>query len=526
MSGLKASFSLCLGLLAGSVLAEEGFYSIQSYAVDGNTLLAQEAIARAVAPYTGSNKGRQDVLAAAKAVRDLYAATGYPAVQILIPPQEFQGQAVLKAVEGKIAAIAIWGNTQHDEKNIRNSLRRLLEGQSPNARQLMADINLANENPSKQIAVDLQAGEQPGEIIAKVNVQDRDPGRVTMSLDNGGSPTLGTRRMGLAYQHGNVFNQDHVLTGQVTASPDFPHKNRSASLGYRIPFYQQGVSLDMVGTYTDTASGSTPTPNGVMRFTGAGRTMGVFLNQPLPGEAELRHKLTYGLEYKDFNNSCQADGNGMSAEACGTVTSRPVSITYSSQINLPQAQVGMSIGYAANIPGGPHGGDTYYADMNRKSRWNAWRSSAYVGLPMPQGWQVKISLAAQSSGQRLIPGEQFGAGGASSVRGYAERSITGDQGYTASAELYTPDFGEVIAAENVEARGLVFFDYGRVSDHDASTPNLTLASVGAGLRLNFLKNLALRLDAGRALKPLTGTVPGMGRSRGDTFVHANAVYSY
>lgn len=526
MSKLKTSLLFCLVLHAGSVLAEEATYSIQSYVLEGNTLLSQDAVKGAVAPFLGQAKGRDDILAAAKALRDLYASAGYPAVKILIPPQEFQGHALFKAVEGKLAAIAIWGNTQHDEKNIRNSLRSLLEGQMPNARQLLADINLANENPSKQIAVDLQAGERPGDIIAKVNVQDRSPGKVTLSLDNGGSPTLGTRRMALAYQHANLFNRDHVLTGQVTTSPDYPHKNRSASLGYRIPFYEQGVSLDLVGTYSDTASGSTPTPNGTMAFTGVGRTMGAFLNQPLPAQGPLRHKLSYGIEYKDFNNACQADGVSLSAPACGTVTSRPLSLTYSNQLSLPEMQLGMNVSYATNLPGGSHGSDAYYANTNRKARWNAWRSSAYVGLPMPQGWQVKLSFSAQSSNQRLIPGEQFGAGGATSVRGYAERSVTGDLGYTASAELYTPDFGDVIAPNDVEAKALVFADYGRVSDHDASTPNLTLASLGVGLRLSFMKNLFFRIDAGQALKPLTGTVPGMARRRGDTFVHASAIYSY
>ena len=48
---------------------------------------------------------------------------------------------------------------------------------------------------------------------------------------------------------------------------------------------------------------------------------------------------------------------------------------------------------------------------------------------------LSARLDGQWSDEPLIPGEQFGIGGARSVRGYEEREASGDSGFFVSAEL-------------------------------------------------------------------------------------------
>lgn len=80
----------------------------------------------------------------------------------------------------------------------------------------------------------------------------------------------------------------------------------------------------------------------------------------------------------------------------------------------------------------------------------------------------------QVAGEALIPGEQFGLGGVHSVRGFAERELSGDDGFRASVELWPP------AVPGTSLRFLLFADAGRVILEEQSSD--AIASIGAGMR--------------------------------------------
>jgi len=85
----------------------------------------------------------------------------------------------------------------------------------------------------------------------------------------------------------------------------------------------------------------------------------------------------------------------------------------------------------------------------------------------------------QYSPDALISGEQFGLGGATSVRGATERPISGDSGVLVTLEITTK---ELIPG----LRALGFVDAGWLSNNATSVNkplmNDSLASVGLGLR--------------------------------------------
>jgi hemolysin activation/secretion protein len=110
-------------------------------------------------------------------------------------------------------------------------------------------------------------------------------------------------------------------------------------------------------------------------------------------------------------------------------------------------------------------------------------------------WQVSGRLKGQLSGDALIAGEQFGLGGASSVRGFADRVTSGDSGYQWTLEGLAPAVGAY------KIRPLVFLEGGRVSVKGGASD--TLMSVGAGIRMSFDQwqlalDLAKVLDRNRA----------------------------
>lgn len=488
--------------LVQPVLAQTPQFDISGFEVTGNTLLTNEQIQQTIAPFVGVGREMADINKAAEALRMAYREAGYPVVQVLTPEQTISAnQIVLKVLEGKIRSVTVVGNTAYDVNNIRTSLPFLKEGTSPHVNRLEASIALANENSAKQVGVNFQAGTQPGELDVKVNVSEDHVSKYFVTADNTGNRTTGYTRTGLGFQHANLFNLDHVLTMQYLTSPEYIDKIASYSVGYRIPFYDLGLALDMLGAYSDTEVVNTTTPAGQMNFTGKGAMLAARLNQALSSIGDVRHKLIYGLEYKDFNNKYtinQADPGG----TYGSVTAQPVSLSYAAQVARPTFQASGSVGFFTNLPGGHNGSDSDYTAARNGSEpdWNLWRLNGSVGVPLPQDWQTRITINAQITEDLLIPGEQFGAGGATSVRGYNERAIAGDEGITANFEIYTPEFSQYLSLPGSQLRALAFWDVGLISKNGALLANekrsQNLASLGVGMRFNYMKDINAKFDLG------------------------------
>lgn len=507
-------------------------FTISGYQVEGNTLLPDAEVQQILSGFTGSDRGLEDINAAADALHKAYEKAGYPVVRVFPPEQAASGGTIrLKVVEGQVRAITVKGNQAYEEANILASLPSLRIGLAPNAPRIVAEIAMANENPAKQVAVNFQAGEQPGAVDATVNVTEDRPEKFIATFDNGGSKSTGVHRVSLGYQNANFLNRDHMVTAQVGSSTDYPQKSLNLSAGYRIPFYGYGLSLDLIAAYSDTASGTTIVPGGgTMNFTGKGTIFGARLNHPMASLGEYRHKLIYGFDYKDFNNRCQQGVTNIPAAQCGTITSQPVSVSYVAQYNTPGLQLGGSAMYAMNVPGGPHGepGDYHTSTTNTRAHWNLWRFNAFAGVPLAD-WLLRANAAAQMTEFKLISGEQFGIGGASSVRGYTERALAGDEGISGSLELYTPELaGKVLLPSGYGLRGLVFYDSGRVF-FNAPTANQrqqSISSVGAGLRFNVGRDLTAKLDVGVAQDRLVSQTAGVSRDRGDTYGQFAINYSF
>ncbi len=538
--------------------AQSPSFEITGFHVDGVSLLPPTVVQTTLAPFVGPGRTLKDVKEAAVALRRAYAAAGYPIVQVYPPEQTLSGGDVrLQVIEGKIAQVTVAGNKLYDAANIRASLPPLKEGQSPNAADLVAALTLANDNPAKQLAVNFQAGVVPGEVDARIDVSEDRPEKYIVNYDNAGAKATGYDRLSVAYQNANIANRDQMATLQYGTTIAHPDDVYNLVGGYRIPFYDHGLSLDLIGAYSSTQS-RTVTTAGPLLFTGRGTYLGMRLNQGLPGVGELRHKLSYGFDYKDFGNACTVAATSL--ESCGSVTSMPLSATYILQYTAAAVQAGGTIGYFMNVPGGMHGAAADYAAARFQAgrHWSAWRFSGFVGMPLARDWQLRLSGNAQLSSNDLVPAEQFGLGGATSVRGYDERTTSGDYGFSANLELYTPDLAKWLAREGWQIRGLVFADSGTVyrmtptvgTSCTSAAPVLCkanrLSSLGFGVRASLRRELSVKMDVAWARQPWRDTsgatdgadtrslaeilglnrANGPGRSSNEASAHVSVSYAF
>ena len=254
-------------------------FDITEYRVEGSTLLSNRQIQAAVAPFQGKQRDFADIQRALEALETAYRKAGFGAVQVFLPEQELEGGVVLlRVVESRIGQVEITGNKYFDTANIRRSVPALKEGQTPNSRALADNLRAANESPVKQARVVLRPSSTPNEVIAKVEVEDQSPWRVFSTLDNTGTNETGRTRLGVGLQHANLFNRDHVATAQYITSPEAADRVAIYSLGYRLPLYGLGDSIDVFAGYSDVDAGTTETPAGPLQFSGQGSVYGARYN--------------------------------------------------------------------------------------------------------------------------------------------------------------------------------------------------------------------------------------------------------
>jgi hemolysin activation/secretion protein len=498
-------------------------FEIQRFLVEGNTLLSQNEIDGVLAPFSGKDRDFGDIQRALEALQDAYAGRGYNAVRVSIPEQDIRaGQVRLRVVEARIRRVRVQGNRFFDEKNVRAGLPSLKEGSSPNTRSIGQDAQLVNENPAKQVSVALQAADDPGQVDATVRVTDENPSRISVFADNTGTPATGNYRVGAGYQHANVFNSDHVLNAQVLTSPGHASDVKIFGAGYRVPVYGWGGVVDTLVGYSSVSSG---TVQDLFNVSGKGTVFGLRYTQLLGRIDTYEHRAAFGLDYRAYKNNVTLVGT--SEQLVPDITVRPVSLTYSGRFSQVGRDLSFNLSYSRNIPGGKNGADAdFFAQRNdgastgAKADYTVIRAGIAFSQLLPSDFILRAVANAQQTRDLLIPGEQFGMGGAESVRGYYERETASDVGRRFSLEGYGPDFGARIG-DSWRARALLFAD--SASGHDNEPvrgPDNKLGSFGLGLRANQGKSLAFRLDAAKVTKD-AGT-----RIKGDTRVHFAAAYSF
>jgi hemolysin activation/secretion protein len=495
-------------------------FEIRRFLVEGNSLLAQDELDRILTPFSGKDRDFGDIQRALEALQDVYTDRGYNAVRVSVPEQDIRsGEVRLRVVEARIRRVRVQGNRFFDEKNVRAGLPSLKEGTAPNTRAIGQDAQLVNENPAKQVSVVLQTADDPGQVDASVRVTDEKPSRISVFADNTGTPKTGNYRTGVSYQNANLFNGDDVINAQLLTSPGHASDVKVFGAGYRVPVYESSGVVDVLAGYSSVNSGIV---QDLFSVSGKGTVFGLRYTQLLGRIDTYEHRVAFGLDYRAYKNSVTLVGTTESLVP--DITVRPVSLTYSGRSSQVGQDLSFSISYSHNISGGNKGDQAAFDQPGQRlgasANYSIWRAGLAFSQLLPSDFIMRAVANGQQTYDLLIPGEQFGMGGADSVRGYYERETASDNGLRFSLEVYGPDFGSWIGG-TWRARALVFYDTARGRDNAPERgPENKLGSFGLGVRANQGKSFAFRLDVARVTHD-AGT-----RLDGEYRAHAAVAYSF
>lgn len=522
LHAMRALLCACaLLLLPATVAAQapvpEVRFTVTGFDVVGDNPLPDEQTQALLAGYTGEYAGLDGLLAAADALEQALAEAGHGFHRVALPPQTLDGGRVtLRVVRFRLGQVRVEGNRFFPSEQIRAALPTLVPGEAPDTREIARTVASANRHPARRLSVSMRQGEAPDTVDAVVEVKDEKPWALFGLVNNMGAPDTKRGRLTLGAQYSDLFDKGHVLTASWTTAPTNMGGVRQGGISYQVPFPEIAAWLSLSWVKSDVDTGLVQQ---VFDVSGSGKFWIASFRQELHRIGALRHAWTLGLQDRDFDNNVLFN---TTTSVGTTVRSRPLSLRWDGEYVRRAGNLTGYVAFVHNLPGGSDNDDGAYnaARFGADSGWNALRAGGTAAQHLPERWEARTRVDAQWSNETLIPGEQIGFGGAYSIRGFEERTTSGDSGLVGSVELWTPP---IATFEGLRLLG--FMDVGfKALENPAlgEEANDTLLSMGFGARWQWRRNLHVSLDWGSVIKQAEGAVADAGNSRW----HLNVLYRY
>lgn len=524
----------CLGLLglglvpaaAWAQARNEARFGIYEYRVEGNSLLPDAAVERAVMPHMGESRTLADVENARQNLAKQYHDAGYLTVQVAIPEQQVtEGVVVLQVVEVPVSSLKVMGSSYHLPSQIKATVSELGEGKVPNFNLMQQQLNEVNRGADLKVSPVLKPGTEPGTVAVQLEVDDQLPLHGSVEFNTRQGLNTSATRVSAGLRYDNLWQLGHSVGLNLQASPQRSREVRSVSLNYLMPNGSGGQTLGLYAASSRSQMEVLYNQPG-LGLVGNTDLMGVRHTVPLAGAEDMFQTMSFGLDYKVIRQTLNLAGI---SSASPSIHYGPLSINYRAMWlkHQPRPSVldaGLVIGWRGLL-------------SNSDSRFNAKRpgsSASFMAVRLGaqasetvQKWTLTGRADLQLASGPLLPSEQYSAGGADTVRGYYEGERLGDQAVRMSFELVSPWRSGAWMGPRWRIQWLGFVDEAMVQTLKPATGesgHSALVSAGGGVRISGPLGLDVQLDAARALRE--GDVSGGGTRKGDWRVHARLTWEY
>ncbi|MGI9315828.1 MAG: ShlB/FhaC/HecB family hemolysin secretion/activation protein [bacterium] len=509
---VRIVLALFLFNLMNSAAAEVQF-TVDGFIIEGNNPISESETNAVLKPYTGVHNGIEKLRQAATALEAEINQKGYDFHRVTLPPQVLESGVVTLEIRHLIVGeISTSGNKHFSDSNLVRSLPQLKQGKTPNTHALSRALAVANFNTAKRTRLTFGRGDQEDTLDARIEVRDRTPQQVYAWLNNTGTEESTRSRIGVGYQHRNLFDRDHNLTATYTTSPEEPDKVEQYGLNYQIPVYPLTATVGLFYVDSNVDSGRVADAFDVA---GTGETAGIRYSQVLNKIGTLRQRAYIDVIDKLFDNEVEFFGSEIGID----VRSRPLTAAWQLEWEIPDSSGHLNLSFSSNLNGGSFNNETAYAlsRIGAPQDWQAIRLNAAQDVYLPKQWQLSFGLQGQYTEDPLISGEQLGLGGTYGPRGFEEREIGVDRGWNLKVQLWTPPTRDGLQFGS-------FIDYGTgtlLNPQPGEVDSRDLTSIGLSAKWQWQNRLVAAIDVGHVVEGLDE--PTLTQD-GDNQVHVSLVY--
>ncbi|MGB7315835.1 MAG: ShlB/FhaC/HecB family hemolysin secretion/activation protein [Nodosilinea sp.] len=476
----------------------EGTFFVSTIEITGSTVFSQADFTDLVAPYLNRQVKFSELLDLRFAITERYVTAGYVTSGAIIPPQTLVDDTVtIQVIEGQLEDIVVTGLTRLNPAYVRSRIG-LASAPPLNIERLLAGLQRLQLNPLiETVAADLQGGSRPNASLLVVNVAEADSFAVDLSLDNYGSPSVGTGQRRLILSEGNLAGRgDRIAleyentdgSNEIDVSYTLPVSPNNDTLRFRAGYSNSRV-IDPDFDVLDISSDSFYYEFGYRHFLIETPTEELALGLTL---SHQQNQTFLGLDnIGPFPLSPGADSQGITQ-----VTALRFSQEWSQRSQRHVLAFRSQFSFGLDLL------NATLNDTGPDSRFLAWRGQGQWLQRLGADTVLLLRGDAQLTTDDLLSQEEFGLGGPLTVRGYRQNALLRDNGLLLSAELRSP----IARLPDLDAtlQLIPFLDAGVAWNVNAdllSGPN-TLLGTGLGLLWQQGDNLSLRVDLGIPFVPL------------------------
>ncbi len=461
-----------------------------------------------VEPYLNRNVSLKDLHTLRIAINKLYAKKGYIANVVLLDQEIKQGRVIFTTIEGKVGKFKIQSTRLlqkkqgypayqdvPDEKLLGMNKKYLLDTlgikqgdvvHSKRIEDALIRFNLLND---AKLRVKLGAGASYGLTDIDLVVDEPEPFELSYYFDNAGRVSTGKFRHGLSATVRNITGRGDTLF--VNGIHTTGGGSTNAYFNYTLPVTTQGTRLTL--SYDHSQYEIIKGANRPLDINGLSQTIGLGLAQPFVlGRNQLFNIYT---NISDYNARSYFAGTQQTRDRFLTITPG-----FSYEVYSDKHTFIMDHSFAFGL--NSNGYDEAYSIYRN--------SFTYINRPNRE-WSIVTRLSGQLTKEKNLPAsQQFIVGGISSVRGYSEGVLSGDDGYYLRTELrrniLSRFSGPVENDRPMIIDGFAFIDHGGAFPFkgagESVDKNDFLTSVGIGASMEMIKKLSARVTLA---VPITGT---------------------
>lgn len=457
--------------------------TIERIELNPSEILTETEIINITKPYIGKTISVETLKEITDKLTALYRDKGFLTAKAYLPEQKVENGVIkIQLVEGKVGDIYVDGNRWTRKSYI---LARINEKPDKllNLTHLEQDINKFNRDNSVKLRANVKPGKEFGTTDIYLQATDPNVWHLTPTFDNTGRETIGVLRGGLSFKNDSLFGyRDQFLVGYSGA--------RSTNLvytSYSVPLGSKGTKIGASFDFSSIKISNGPYKD--FNIEGNAYNYSGFISQEFINTRKFSFSGDLGINFRQSTTFFQE---------IPLFTTQVRSLVAGLNFQLRD-----KYGYWSSRHSFDNGLDLLGGNV-RFFKYDGYLTRVHN---FGHGVLGIFRGAVQLTDDRLPPLEQFQIGGSSTVRGYSEGLLLGDNGYFLSAELRFPlmflpeKIGKLPIRDRI--RGAIFVDHGGAfpDDGKTSTPHHTdyLTGVGLGLRGSLTKYLIGRVDWGFGL---------------------------
>ncbi len=416
-----------------------------------------------------------------------YDGEGFPVVSLEVPDQDLSGGVLRLSLEiGRYGEVGV-SRPKHGHPQALLKGLSLRQGDPVRRDELDEQVAWFGRTIFRRPRIFASPGLEPASVDVLIGFEESRPWRVNAGYENSGPDLLGRDRFLLGVA--GLTPGEHLVAWQsVIGTP--ASSLLANALRWEIPFHGSHQLLQLDAAYAEVqsryASGGLP-----IESEGSSWSLAALQKVPLPAAGGWRQHWGFGFELKGTDQFLLFGGGSLSP---GEVVFFNGKLSHG--ISRTWENGGAS--FDSSLIAAPGGMSSNNNDEAFRAYDPAASSNYLIGRMAGAGWwspgrdwQLHLRGAAQISDSRLLPAEQFAAGGYQTVRGVSEREVSGDGGWQASFEVHSPLISPL---KGCDFRILAFLDHAGFENQGGNSASLT--GIGLGFRMRVAERIDLRFDHG------------------------------